>query len=172
MALFVWVLFLVNTFLFKLDCIVVFLANSDKRNRGVFPSCSFARDLCVEPTGEAWESSDRSSLSHLWILIGFGVNYLHLNSVVLKSSWSPICQCYAVMIISCTCLPLAASRCHILHIIVIAYCLHVFAYFSFHFLVGRSSLQRSVNFETPQNLSQNSFIPQTFDEWLKRYWSI
>ena len=71
--------------------------------------------------------------------------------------------------LQCTCLPLELQQadattyyCNCI------YCLHVFAYFSFHFLVGRSSLQGSVNFEPPQNLSQNSFTPQTIHEWLKR----
>lgn len=71
--------------------------------------------------------------------------------------------------LQCTCLPLELQQadattyyCNCI------FCLHVFAYFSFHFLVGRSSLQGSVNFEPPRNLSQNSFTPQTIHEWLKR----
>ena len=103
--------------------------------------------------------------------------YLRLNGVVLnwiphfKSSWSPICQCYAVMIISCNAhvCPLNCNKPMPPHIIVTAYtvCMYLPILASTFWLEGRRC-RVSVNFEPPQNLSQNSFTPQTIHEWLKR----
>lgn len=73
--------------------------------------------------------------------------YLRLNGVVLnwiphfKSSWSPICQCYAVMIISCNAhvCPLNCNKPMPPHIIVTAYtvCMYLPILASTFWLEGR-----------------------------------
>ena len=68
-------------------------------------------------------------------------SYLRLNGVVLKSSWSPIYQCYAVMIISCNAhvCPLNGNKPMPPHIIVTAYtvCMYLPILASTFWLEGR-----------------------------------
>ena len=54
---------------------------------GSTKTSSFARDLRVEPTGEAWESSDCSSLSHLWISNQVEAQVANVRQIMFSSWW-------------------------------------------------------------------------------------